>query len=158
MSKIKLFCFPYAGGSAAVYNRWKEYLNPEIELRPVELSGRGERMDEPLYTNMEDLIEDVFQLLEGEFEESEYALLGHSMGAMIIYELSRKIIDNNLKLPLHIFFSGHSAPQINRADEKIYHLMKDDEFKREIIGLGGTPPEFFDHTRIFGIIYSNIEK
>ena len=104
MSKIKLFCFPYAGGSAAVYNRWKEYLNPEIELRPVELSGRGERMDEPLYTNMEDLIEDVFQLLEGEFEESEYALLGHSMGAMIIYELSRKIIDNNLKLPLHIFF------------------------------------------------------
>ena len=57
MKNIKLFCIPHAGGSAAVYSRWKKYLDSSIELIPVELSGRGIRMGEKLYDSLKEAIE-----------------------------------------------------------------------------------------------------
>lgn len=148
MSKIKLFCFPYAGGSAIVYNDWKQYLDPEIELRPIELSGRGRRIHEALYQDLDEAVEDILQQIKNEIIKSPFALFGHSMGSLISYQLAQKIKDNNLPHPQHIFFSGRSAPHVNRQDEKKFHLLSDDDFKKEIIKLGGTSPEFFEHPEL----------
>ena len=63
MTKIKLFCFPHAGGSSVIFNKWKQYLDPSMELRPIELSGSGKRINEPLYNNVSDLIEDVYKTI-----------------------------------------------------------------------------------------------
>jgi medium-chain acyl-[acyl-carrier-protein] hydrolase len=148
MNKIKLFCFPYAGGSAVVFSKWKQYLDPAIELRPVELAGRGIRIQEPMYNDVPDVIEDVYNLLKEEIKDNLYSLYGHSMGAMICYELAQKIRKNNLLSPIHIFFSGRGAPHVQRLEDKKYHLMPEEEFKKKIIGLGGTPPEFFNHPEL----------
>ena len=151
MNKIKLFCFPYAGGSAAIFTKWKRYLDPAIELFPVELSGRGSRLYEPFYNNVTEAVDDVFQLIYDDIRHVPYALFGHSMGSLIAYELTKKLRANDLLLPSHVFFSGRGAPHIKRADEKKYHLMDDVEFKREVIELGGTPKEFFEHPDLLNL-------
>lgn len=144
MNKILLFCFPYAGGSAVIFHKWKHYLHPDIELVPIELAGRGRRICDLLYRDVPEAIDDVFALIKDRIGQSPYALFGHSMGSMISYELAKRIRQEGLPPPKHIFFSGRSAPHVKRKDEKIYHLMNDEEFKREVMELGGTPPGFFD--------------
>jgi len=147
MNKIYLFCFPYAGGSASVFNKWKPYLHPSVELKPVELAGRGKRMSEPFYGSVPEMIDDVFLRIRNDIVNAPYALFGHSMGAMIAYELVHTIKEHRLPPPLHVFFSGRAAPQ-TRIYEKNYLLMTNEEFKKEIMGLGGTPPEFFEHPEL----------
>src|SRR5215831_8066939 len=122
MGKILLFCFPYAGGSAAVFNKWNQYLDPNIELVPVELAGRGRRIHEALYKDVAAITEDVFNIVNEKIAGAPYALFGHSLGSMIAYELGQKIRDLCLLPPIHIFFSGRSAPHLKREDKKIYHL------------------------------------
>lgn len=147
MSKINLFCFPYAGGSAAIFSPWKQLLHPSIELKAVELSGRGKRMHESLYKDVPAMIDDVFQAIKDDVGNAPYALYGHSMGAMIAYELAHKIRENNLPSPLQVFVSGRYAPQI-KTSGKNYNLMTDEEFKNEVMGLGGTPREFFEYPEL----------
>ncbi len=141
MSKTKLFCFPYAGGSAAsIYTKWKRLFNNSIEVYPIELAGRGRRYCDPFYNNMEEVVEDVYSIIKNEIETTDdYVFFGHSFGSIISYELTHKIMEENLKKPKHIFFSGNRAP--HRREPKNIHHLPDDEFLQEIISLGGTPEE-----------------
>lgn len=140
---MKLFCLPYAGGSSVIYSTWKNYINSNIELCPIELSGRGKRFQEPLCNTIEEIVEDVYEQIKISVNEDTYAIFGHSMGSIIAYELTHKLQDKNKNLPKHVFFSGHKAPNIIRDEEIIYNL-PDEEFKNKLIELGGTPKEFFE--------------
>ena len=151
MSKIKLFCFPYAGGSAVVYYKWKQYLDKEIELIPIELAGRGVRIHEPLYPVVPAAINDVYKIVSEMINGSPFALFGHSMGGMISYQLSQKLREEGNHSPIHVFFSGRRAPHVKRHDEKKYHLLDEEEFKKEILSLGGTPRELFDHPELLKV-------
>jgi medium-chain acyl-[acyl-carrier-protein] hydrolase len=151
MTKIKLFCFPYAGGSAVIFNKWKQFLHAGIELIPVELAGRGKRIHEPLYKDVPEAIDDVFQIVSKGINGLPYALFGHSMGGMISYQLSQKLRENGYSASTHIFFSGRSAPHVKRTDDIKYHLLDEEEFRKEVITLGGTPPEFFDHPELLEV-------
>jgi surfactin synthase thioesterase subunit len=150
--KIRLFGFPYAGGSSAIFAKWKPYLDGGIELVPVELAGRGRRIHEAPYRNVDEAIEDVFQKIKADLFKAPYALYGHSMGAMIAYELACKIRHEGLPAPVHLFFSGRGAPHVNRKDKVKYHLLADSDFKEEIIQLGGTPPEFFEYPELVEVL------
>lgn len=147
MSTIKLFCLPYAGGSAAVYSQWKQYLNPNVTLEAIELAGRGVRINEPLYNTRADAVSDVFQIIQKKLNDMPYMIFGHSMGALMAFELALKIKEEGLTEPLHMFFSGASAPHL-RDERKQYHLLNEQEFEKEVISLGGTPPEFFQHKEL----------
>lgn len=148
MDKIKLFCLPYAGGSAVVFKKWIQYLDKDIELIPIELSGRGKRIGEPLYQDVMAATEDVFQQIKNEINYSSYCFYGHSLGAMISYELAQKIRKQNIRQPVHIFFSGRRAPHVDLEEEKKYHLMDNNEFRDELLDLGGTPKELFEHPEL----------
>jgi len=142
--KFKLFCFPYAGGSSAVFNKWRQYLDKKIELHAVELAGRGRRIYDPLYDSIEEAVEDVYKMVSGLLDGTPYAIFGHSMGGIIAYELAQKIRNLKQPPPVHAFFSGRGAPHIPANNNKLFYKMPDEEFKKEIIELGGTPKEFFD--------------
>jgi medium-chain acyl-[acyl-carrier-protein] hydrolase len=148
---MKLLCFPYAGGSSAIFSRWKQYLDPSIELLAVELAGRGGRMQDAFYDDMDEAVEDAFQCIRAHIADAPYALFGHSMGSRIAHELVKKVRANNCPLPAHIFHSGRGAPHIERADEKKYHLMDDAEFRKEVLELGGTPPELFENPEMMSL-------
>lgn len=149
---MKLFCFPYAGGSSAIFSRWKSYIGPDVEIRAIELAGRGKRIHEAHYNDFNEVINDVFSLIIDEIKgNDDYAFFGHSMGAKIAYELTQKILRKGLPRPGHIFFSGRGAPYVLGQDEKEYHKLPDEEFKEEVIKLGGTPKEFFEHPELLEV-------
>lgn len=70
------------------------------------------------------------------------------MGCLIAYELAHKIREHGKNSPSHIFFSGNSAPHTERASKEIY-LLPDEEFKNEILSLGGTPKEILENKELF---------
>lgn len=148
---MKLFCFPYAGGSSVIFNRWKQYIGSGIEIRAIELAGRGKRIQETQYGNFNEVIDDVLSLIIDEIDGDDYAFFGHSMGAKIAYELTQKILEKGLTGPKHIFFSGRGAPYILGVDEKEYHKLPDKEFKEEVLKLGGTPKEFFEYPELLEV-------
>lgn len=145
-TKIKLYCIPYAGGSAIIYHQWKSKLRSNIELCPIELAGRGGRITEPLYANLEAAVEDIFEQIKAGITTHDYIVFGHSMGALLAYELLQKIKNEGVKKPLHAFFSGRKPPHIAR--KKIYSSLSTEAFEREIMSLGGTPPEVFKYPEL----------
>jgi len=148
MPKIKLFCFPYAGGSANIYHSWKQYIGKDIELIPVELAGRGRRIGDDSYLDVYEMIEDVLGIVNKDIENGDYAFFGHSLGAYIAYLLCKEISKRDQSQPLHLFVSGRGAPHIKREEDKKYHLLDDADFKKRVEKLGGTPPGFFDHPEL----------
>jgi len=148
---MTLFCVPYAGGSGSAYNEWKKYFNDYITVIPVELKGRGKRFNENLYQDMQEAVDDILCVLKKTIERDEYAIFGHSMGALLAYELYYAITLESLRKPNHIFFSGHSAPCCGRDREKL-HLLSDDEFVKRIIALGGMPEEVLCNGELLDIV------
>ena len=140
---IKLFCIPHAGGSALAYHRWKSSLSKGIQLIPLELAGRGKRIELQLYENFEQAIHDIYCLLLDSIDENPYVLLGHSMGGLLAYEIVQKLIAKNKKLPIHLVVSGCLAPQkqmmVDSLSDKPLDILKE-----YILSLGGTPIEIFE--------------
>jgi len=157
--KIKLFCLPYAGGSAkAIYSKWIENLDPKIELYPIELAGRGARIADDLYSNVEEAIDDVLEQIKNEIVDSDYAIFGHSMGSILTYEVLQRIENLRLPPPVHAFFSGRRAPHCPSRREISYSKMNELELENEMIALGGTPPEFFEYPELKNIFIPIIKS
>ncbi|MCI0470757.1 MAG: thioesterase domain-containing protein [Candidatus Aminicenantes bacterium] len=150
--KWKLYCFPYAGGAAAIFNPWKKYLDKEIELPAVELAGRGKRIYDPLYNSMDEAVEDVYQQIKNDLHNSPFGFFGHSMGCIIAFELAHKLREKNAAQPSFIFFSGRGAPHVPEEKKEIRHTLPENEFKEKILELGGTPRDFFEHPELLEVL------
>src|SRR4051812_16202346 len=87
-ARLRLFCFPYAGGGTSIFRTWSRYLPPSIEIYPVQLPGRESRLMEEPFHHMADLVEYLGQTLLPQLD-GPYAFFGHSMGALIGFELAR---------------------------------------------------------------------
>lgn len=137
LDKIKLICLPHAGGSSLIYNNWKRKINSNIEIYSPELPGRGFRYKEEHPENLIAVVNDIYKEIIDDLTNSTYALFGHSMGALIIYELYKKIKSNNMPLPKALFISGMYSPTTN-IKERI-HLYSDKKLVKKIKELEGTP-------------------
>ncbi|WP_256757093.1 thioesterase II family protein [Cohnella sp. WQ 127256] len=145
-----MFCFAHAGGSAVGFNKWKKRLDPRIELCPIELRGRGTKGGLPFYESITEAVQDLYPLLVKEAGGRPYALLGHSMGTLLIYEMCHHIRKMGFRDPNTVLFSGRIAPHL-KEDEKVLHLLPDDEFTAEIKKLGLTPAELFEHKELLNL-------
>lgn len=152
MKNIKLFCFPHAGGSAAIYNSWKNGLSEEIELKALELRGRGKRFGSPMYESFEEAVDDLYYTIEDEIEQGDYAMFGHSMGGILVYELLRKLRVENKRLPVHMFFSGSCPPHIKCSQNKKMHLLSDEQLLYEINKYGGVSEEVINCKELVDIM------
>lgn len=142
MQKIKLFCFPFAGGAASFYNPWRTLLPEYLELHCFELAGRGSRITESLYSSITEIVDEIMIKLRPAFESGPYALFGHSMGGIIVYELTKRISEQNMSMPVQIFISGKGPLHLPRPELKIYS-MPDEEFQKNMIEMGGISEDFF---------------
>jgi medium-chain acyl-[acyl-carrier-protein] hydrolase len=143
---LRLFCFPYAGGSALVFNKWRDSLPPFVEVCPVQLPGRGNRLDAPPFTDMDALVEAAGAALLPYFD-MPFAFFGHSMGASISFELTRLLRREGRRLPLHLYISGRRAPHIIDDDPPLHHL-PEAELLDELRHLNGTPKEVLEHPEL----------
>jgi medium-chain acyl-[acyl-carrier-protein] hydrolase len=141
-NSVRLYCLPCAGGLASIYYKWRAYLSEEIELVPIELAGKGQRWEEHPYQGLNEAVADVYENIRHSLNERPYAIWGHSMGAIIAYELAHRIRRSSRRNPEHLLLAGHKAPHI-RGTSKNLHRLSDEEFKQEILALGGTPNDIF---------------
>lgn len=149
MGKFKLFCIPHAGGSASVYSKWKHFFQPFVEVVPIELAGRGTRLQENLYHSMEQAVNDIYKQIKEQLDSGPYAILGHSMGALLAFELLNMVRSLEHNLPELIIFSGRKPP--NQKVDKYRHLLSEEEFKKELSIMGGTPKELLLNEEILKI-------
>ena len=149
-ARLRMFCFPYAGGGASAYRGWGTSLPQEIEVCPVQLPGREGRLREQPFTRPEELIQAVTDALTPWFD-LPFVFFGHSMGAMIGFELSRELRRRGQTLPLHLFVSGRRAPQLPTRDEPI-HDLPEPEFIERLRDLNGTPEEVLQHAELMKLL------
>ncbi len=138
-ARIRLICFPYAGGGASAFKDWIEILPDDIELCIVQLPGREERLREPVLTDMTVLVDALCDELQP-FTDRPFAFLGHSMGAIVCYELARRMRAVGIALPMHLFLSARAAPQLQDNSESLRSL-ENDKFIERLHGLYGAVPE-----------------
>lgn len=127
----RLFCLPYAGSGAAVYRPWLAHLPAMIELQVVQLPGRESRLREPPYRRMDQLIDILAPLIEAQLDRP-YVLFGHSMGALIGFELARALRRRGAPPPACMVVSGRRAPQLPDPDAPL-HQLADVPFVRSMI-------------------------
>ncbi|MFF1874620.1 thioesterase II family protein [Kitasatospora herbaricolor] len=135
---IQLFCLPHAGAGASSYRDWPELLAPDIEAIPVQLPGREGRHREPALRSAAELVAELTEPLAGRAGR-DFALFGHSMGALLSYELAHVLTELG-RPPRHLFVSGLGAPHLPLERPGLYDL-PDDELLTVIAELEGTSPE-----------------
>src|SRR5581483_4354247 len=148
--RVRLFCFPYAGGGRSVYFPWLSAISPDIEVCPVQLPGREERLGEPPFTCMELLIEKLVEVLRSSID-GPFAFYGHSLGALISFELARALRRLNGPTPIHLFVSGCPAPQLPPTDPPI-HQMPDVEFVQALRRFNGTSEKILQNAELLFVL------
>ena len=149
-ARLRLFCFPYAGGSASIYRTWSEELPPEVAIYPIQLPGRETRLMEPPFTQMPATVEALGEALRPHLT-MPFAFFGHSMGALIGFELARYLREKQQRGPVHLFVSGRRAPQVPAPDPPIYHL-PEDEFLEEVRRYNGTPNGLMENAELMKVV------
>lgn len=146
---FRLFCLPHAGGGANSYREWVTGLAPEIEVLPVQLPGREMRFLERPFDNMTPLLEALHLALRPLLNKP-FALFGHSLGALIGFELARRL-ENEGFIPQHLFVSGYGAPQLPVKLPPMHHL-DDEQFVAALQDLGTVPTAVLQNEELLALL------
>jgi len=136
-AKLRLFCFPHAGGGASTFRNWSSGLPPFVEIWPIQPPGRETRMLETPFTQLMQLAQAIEQVIRPHFDRP-FAFFGHSMGARVCFEVARLLRQHGGPQPVGLFISADRAPQLSNPNALIHALPKD-EFIAELRRLNGTP-------------------
>ncbi len=143
-ARLRLFCFPFAGGGASGYRIWSNELPAGVEVCPVQLPGRESRLREAAFTHAAHLAEAVAAAILPLLDKP-FCFFGHSMGAVVSFELARELRRRYGLQPSQLFVSGRRPPHL--PDPPIYNLPHD-EFLAELQRLDGTPKEALASTEL----------
>lgn len=132
-----------------MYMRWKKLLLPWIRVTPIELPGRGKRLDEIPQENYQGLIEILSEEIAQAGQE-RYALFGHSMGALLAYGVTHQLRHFRAVSPLMLLVSGCAAPA--RQDSERYHKIRTEAaLIADLHKQGGTPVEIFNNSELLSM-------
>ena len=146
-ARTRLFCLPYAGGSTHAFANWEAHAGPDLEICPVLLPGREERLGEHTPSSMDALVPALAEGLEP-FLDRRYAILGHSMGGMIAFALALHLAGRSS--PAHLFLSA-CCP--DHDPERPYrHTLSDPDLVELLRAMNGTPREFFEHADLVSLL------
>lgn len=148
--RLRLFCFSYAGGNASTYRDWHKRLPEDVEVCSVQLPGRGSRFKESPHTSLNSLLDALEEAIRPHLGVP-YVLFGHSMGAQVAFELSRRLRDAGARLPSCLIVSGRRGPHRPPRNKPIHNL-PEPEFREEIRRLNGTPEEALSNPELMDII------
>lgn|SRR5882724_5978868 len=149
-ARLRLFCFPYAGGNSLIYRTWSSGLPATVEVCAIQLPGHGNRLREPPFDRITPLVRALAPQLSP-YLNKPFAFFGHSLGALISFELARLLRKESRRQPVHLFVSGHSAPQIKDAEPRTFDLPTA-AFIEELRRLNGTPKEVLEHPELIGLM------
>lgn len=148
--RVRLVCFPFAGGSAAAFHRWGQDLPDDIELIALQYPGRGGRFREPGMTNLSALVDDAYAAVQS-LGDVPLVFFGHSMGASVAFELTRRLQREHSAQPLLLFLSGRAAPD-SRASLGERHKLPDAALLAHLRDLAGTPDEILNNQDLLDLL------
>ena len=143
---LRLFCFPYAGGGANTYREWPAGLPNSVRVCPVQLPGRETRLRELPLNQISSLVPAIADAILP-YLQQPFAFYGHSMGALIGFELSRYLRREHGLQPAQLFVSARSAPQLPPLEPPI-HLLPEPEFAERLRELDGTPRQVLEEPEL----------
>jgi medium-chain acyl-[acyl-carrier-protein] hydrolase len=149
-AQLRLFCLPFAGGSAAIFRNWADLLPGFVEVCPIQFPGRGTRLHEQPFTSLQALVDAIESSISANLDKP-FAFFGHSMGATISFELIHKLRSERALEPAHFFVSGRLAPQIPEPGPITFNLPRL-EFIQELRRLEGTPREILDNQELLELL------
>lgn len=149
----RLFTFPFAGGSSAIYRQWPAGL-PDVEVMAVCLPGRERRFEERPFDSMaalmQQLVPQIAPLLDRPF-----AFFGHSMGALMAFELVRQLATSKLPQPEKLFLSAFYAPE-KLTERQPLHRLPDADFLQRLISFGGIPAAVLDAPELLELLLPTV--
>jgi medium-chain acyl-[acyl-carrier-protein] hydrolase len=149
-ASLRLFCFSYAGAGANVYRSWSDAPFQNVEIAAVQLPGREGRMREQAFTSVKPLV----AALAGELAPylgKPFVFFGHSMGALVSFELARELRRQGKPLPHALFLSGRRAPGADRS-ERFMHRMNDEDLVAELRTMNGTAEGVMEHPEMLALL------
>jgi len=147
---LRLFCFPYAGGSASIFREWSTLFLQKIEICSIQLPGRENRLAEPPFTQFEPLVQNLAQAITP-YLDKPYAFFGHSLGALVSFELTRYLLQKEGFCPVRLLVSAHRAPQFPDTHTAMYDLPQP-EFVQKLRSLQGTPEGILQHEELMQLL------
>jgi len=145
---MNLFLVPYAGGNRYSLNYIRKCIPAGVSPHPLELPGRGPRIDEPLLDDLGDMVDDLYaQALP--FMDGPYAVFGHCMGGLLAFLLARKMVIEQGPLPAHIFVAGCKGPSAFSGPR---NKEPDQEELKRMLYNSGTAPELIANADFFGMV------
>lgn len=148
-ARMRLFCFPYSGGSARVYKPWADKLPSWIEVCGVQYPGRGMRFSEPCITTMGGMVAAIHRAITP-FLDKPCAFFGHSLGGGIALDVAKKLQTEGRPIK-HLIISGRRAAHLPRKRKRVTEL-PETEFRKEVFEMGGMSKEIAEHPELMDLI------
>ncbi|MDF5718965.1 MAG: SDR family NAD(P)-dependent oxidoreductase [Rhizonema sp. PD37] len=122
---LRLFCFPYLGGSSSAFLSWAENLLPDIEVCVLQLPGSIDRLGEQPFDELNPLVKTLAQVVLP-YLDKPFAFYGHSQGVLLCFELARYLRRENGKVPVHLFVGALHAPQLPHPSSSIAQISEEE--------------------------------
>lgn len=145
----RLVCLPHAGGSAACFMPWSRLAPAGLEVCAVRYPGREANYPDAPFSSLEPLVADLAAAIDPLLPQP-FALLGHSMGALVAFELARLLRRRGRPSPVHVFVSAHPAPQI--AGPVVREAPSDAVLRRLLADLHGAEAALLEHDELVALI------
>lgn len=139
-------CFPHAAGNG---NYYRDVLPADFSVLGIDYPGHGSRMHEALCTNMDRLLDDVEQMVVNQWEKLEgkrIFFFGHSMGAVVAYEIAKRLEEKQFSIE-GLVISSKASPIYDFENQVSYQRNKD-EVADLLRDFGGTPAEVLEHEEL----------
>ena len=149
---VRLYCFPFAGGSASAYRPWAHIAPPGIGLTAYQLPGRAERLGETAATDIHAVVPGIAAIVADDIDDRPYGLFGHSMGATYAYEVALELRRLGVAPPRLVALSGRRAPHRQLERLQSYSALPDSLFLEKIQGLGGTPVQLLENPDLLELV------
>ncbi|MFF4367254.1 thioesterase II family protein [Streptomyces sp. NPDC001594] len=139
-AELVLYCFPHAGGNGAAYQPWTALVPGTVDVRSVRLPGRPGHLEDDPFTDLRGLAAALAGVVAQDAAGTPFVLFGHSMGALLAFEVARELRRSHAPQPLRLALSGTSAAH-RRTPLAPVHTLGDDELVAAVSALGGLPDE-----------------
>jgi len=150
--KINLLCFTFAGGNKYSYRLLFDKAPYFLNVITIEYPGRGSRIKEQLISDIHTLVNDLYKQVQSIVDIDKYAIYGHSLGGLVAYLMTLKLLENNHKQPEYLFITGTTGPSSFSRTQKKRYLLSHDEFVKEIKDLGGMPDEILQNEDLLSFL------
>lgn len=147
---VRLVCLPYAGGHAGIFKDWHRHLPDGVEVCGIQLPGHSTRIREQPITTLWQLVPAIATAI-APLADRPFVLFGHSLGAILAFEVTRALRRSGAIGPRHLFVSGRRAPHLPSTDPLTLDST-DEEFVARLHELKGTPPEVFANPELLHLL------